>query len=436
MSMRLPGFLRSGRVRLIPLLVLLVHFCAPLAGAARLPADPARDPGPGLHRYRIRPESLPKPYATPSAVNPPRVVARPDHAILRAPPGFTVIEAAADFRMPRQMHLLPNGDLLLAESEIGQITLLRDADGDGRFEFRSPWVRGLDQPFGLALAEGFVYVGEIDRIIRFPWTSGESRAPGDGEVVVPTLTPRSSGGHWTRNLLWDPKERVIYVAVGSLGNVEEDEPNRAAILRFRPGATIPPGGFPLAIHASGLRNPVGLTLDPATGALWTCVNERDGLGDDLVPDYATKVEPGGFYGWPYAYIGRNPQPGFAEKRPDLVLRSLVPDVLFEAHSAALGIVFYNGTAFPPRYRGGAFVTHHGSWNRKERVGYRVVYLPFSAGRATGEYEDFLVGWSDPGAAPRVWGRPVGVLVDRDGSLLVSDDGGDRIWRIRYDGPAR
>lgn len=412
----------------------LIVAAVALVGAARLPPDAALDPGPGLFRYRIRVADLPKPYATPSAVNPPRVVPQPNGAILRAPPGFSVSEAGSGFRMPRQMILAPNGDIFLAESEIGQVTLLRDADGDGRFEFRSAWARGLDQPFGLALVEGHLYVGELDRITRFRYRPGEHKAPDEGEVAVPVLTPRSSGGHWTRNLAWDPTAKVVYVAVGSLGNLGEEEPHRAAILKFRPAAAVPPGGFPLVVHASGLRNPVGLALDPATGDLWTCVNERDGQEDDLVPDYATRVTPGGFYGWPYAYLGRNPQPGYADRRPDLVLKTLVPDVLFEAHSAALGLTFYTATAFPPRYRGGAFVAHHGSWNRKQRVGYKVVYLPFVNGRATGEYEDFLAGWSEAPDTPQVWGRPVGVLVDRDGSLLVSDDGGDRVWRIRYRNP--
>jgi glucose/arabinose dehydrogenase len=366
------------------------------------------------------------------------VVPKPNGAVLRVPPGFEVIEAAAGFDMARQMALAPNGDVFLSEPGANRVTVLRDADGDGRFEGRWTWSTDLDLPFGLAFAGDFLYVANTGSVVRFPYRPGETTATRGPEVVVRELPGRGFRQHWTRNLAYDAKAGRMYVSVGSASNLDEEEPHRAAILAFSmgtdgPGALVPPGGAELEIFASGLRNPVGLTLRPGTGDLWTCVNERDGLGDDLVPDYATRVEKGGFYGWPYAYIGPHPQPGFAEKRPDLVKRTLVPDVLFESHSAALGITFYDATAFPERYRGGAFVTHHGSWNRSRRVGYRVVFLPFRAGKAEGGYEDFLTGFGDDPERPEVWGRPVGVLVDRDGSLLVSDDGGEKVWRVRYRG---
>lgn len=399
--------------------------------AAAPPAGPV-DPYATLKRTWIRPADLPRPYATPSATNPPRVVPAPNGALPRVPPGFEVFEAAGDFALARTLALTPDGQVLLAESDAGRITLLLDADRDGRFEQRAPFAAGLDLPFGLAFADSFLYVGCTTEVVRFAWRPGDRHVRGDAEVVVPHLP---AGGHWTRNLAWDAKRRLMFVSVGSAGNINEEDAQRAAILAFEPNGAVPRGGYPLRVYASGLRNPVGLTLQPATGDLWTCVNERDGLGDALVPDYATRVTPGGFYGWPYSYIGRNPQPGFAEKRPDLVLKALTPDVLFEAHSAALGLVFYDGTAFPAHFRGGAFVTHHGSWNRARRVGYKVVYLPVQEGNATGWYEDFLTGFSDAPDKPEVWGRPVGLLVDRDGSLLVSDDGGERVWRVRYRGTA-
>lgn len=409
--------------------LLLLAAALALSGAAAPRAAPAT-PATPLPRTWIRPADLPKPYATPSATNPPRVVPVPNGALPRVPPGFEVFEAAAGFQLARTLALTPDGQVLLVESDAGRITLLLDADKDGRFEERATFAAGLDLPFGVAFADSFLYVGCTTEIVRFPYRRGDRHVRGDGEVVVPNIP---AGGHWTRNLAWDPKGRRMFLSVGSAGNINEDDPRRAAILAFQPNGPVPRGGYPPAVHASGLRNPVGLALDPATGDLWTCVNERDGLGDELVPDYATRVTAGGFYGWPYSYIGRNPQPGFAQKRPDLVLKALVPDVLFEAHSAALGIAFYDGAQFPDHFRGGAFVTHHGSWNRRKRVGYKVVYLPMENGRAAGWYEDFLTGFSDGPDKPEVWGRPVGLLVDRDGSLLVSDDGGERVWRVRYRG---
>lgn len=386
-----------------------------------------------LRSYHFRSTDLPKPNATPSAVNPARVVARSEGNLLSLPPGFEAFEAASGFRMPRQMARLPNGDIALAESDAGRITFLRDADGDGRFEKRWAWLEGIDRPFGIAPVDGYVYVAATDRVLRCRYSPGDTIYRDEPEFVA-WLSPGGYNAHWTRNLLYDPTTNRMFVSVGSRSNVGEEEAMRAAVHVFTVPTVIPEDGVTLDLFASGLRNPVGLAREPVTGTVWTCVNERDGLGDDLVPDYATGLVAGGFYGWPYSYIGNNPQPGaLSAKRSDLVARALVPQVLFESHSAALGIDFYTGTAFPEHYRGGAFVAHHGSWNRSRRTGYKVVYLPFVDGKATGGYEDFMVGFNPDAARSEVWGRPVGILMDDDGSLLVSDDGGDVVWRVRYRG---
>jgi glucose/arabinose dehydrogenase len=399
-----------------------------------LPTRLERDAvAPGLHRYHLSAADLPAPRATPSAVNPPRVVPRPNGARVSLPPGFEAIVAADGFSTPRELTLAPNGDVVLAESGADRVLVLRDADGDGRFERRFTWFDDIEGPFGLAVTATHLYVAGTDRILRFRYAPGDT-APAAPPEYVAALTGGGYRQHWTRNLLYDAATNRMYVTVGSRTNADEEEPIRAAVHTFVVPETLPDGGVALDLYASGLRNPVGLAREPVTGTIWTAVNERDGLGDDLVPDYATGLVPGGFYGWPYAYIGPNPHPGeLGAKRPDLVEKTLVPDVLFESHSAALGIEFYTHTAFPERWRGGAFVALHGSWNRSRRTGYKVVYLPFENGRATGAYEDFMVGFSADPDAPEVWGRPVGILVDDDGTLLVSDDGGDVLWRVRYTG---
>lgn len=403
------------------------------AGGATAGSATTTDPGPGLYRHHFSADDLAAPRATPSAVNPPRVVPRPNGARVVLPPGFTADIAAEEFDTPREMALAPNGDVFLAESGADRVVVLRDADGDGRLERRWTWFEDVEGPFGIAFTPAHVYIAGTDRILRFPYAPGDTVAKGAPEYVA-ALTGGGYRQHWTRNLLYDASTNRMYVTVGSRSNADEEEPIRAAVHSFAIPDRLPADGIPLELYASGLRNPVGLAREPVTGTIWTCVNERDGLGDDLVPDYATGLVPGGFYGWPYAYIGPNPHPGdLGTKRPDLVAKTLVPDVLFESHSAALGIEFYTHTAFPARWRGGAFVAHHGSWNRSRRTGYKVVYLPFTNGRSTGGYEDFMAGFSTDPDAPEVWGRPVGILVDDDGSLLVSDDGGHLLWRVRYTG---
>jgi glucose/arabinose dehydrogenase len=288
----------------------------------------------------------------------------------------------------------------------------------------------IQAPFGLAFHDGFLYVGNTGSIVRYKYANGDLQAQGEPEQLLEMPT----GGHSTRNILFNRAGTKMYIAVGSRSNNDAGEDcRRAAILEFNPDGS----GF--RVYASGIRNPVGLTLQPGTDTIWTAMNERDNLGDDLVPDYATSVKEGGFYGWPYAYIGSNYDPRYVGSFPDLVKRAIVPDVLFPAHSAALGITFYTGTQFPQRYRNGAFVALHGSWNRSVASGYKVVFFPLTNGKP-GPIEDFFGGFlantGEDSSQIEVWGRPVGVTVARDGALLVSDDAGNRIWKISAGRPSR
>jgi glucose/arabinose dehydrogenase len=313
--------------------------------------------------------------------------------------------------------------------------VLRDADGDNKPEVKETFAGdGLRQPFGIAFYPPntpnptHVYVANTDSVVRFPYKNGDTKAPGPAETIVGDLPGGGYNQHWTRNVIFKPDGSKMYVSVGSQGNIAEEEEKRAAILEYNPD------GSGYRVFASGLRNPVGLAFNPVDGALWTAVNERDGLGDGLVPDYAARVQEGKFYGWPYTYIGTNDQPDFKD-RPDLADKTVVPDVLFGAHAAALGIQFYDGNLFPANYRNSAFVALHGSWNRADRYGYKIVRIPVGPdGKATsGGYEDFVTGWkTDDG---QVWGRPVDVAVDKQGGLLITDDGAGKIYRVLYGKPA-
>jgi glucose/arabinose dehydrogenase len=378
-------------------------------------------------RYEIRPEDLPPPGATDSATNPPIVVERPADAPFNLPPGFRIELCAADFENPRWMALAPNGDVFVADSKADRVHLLRDANADGRMDERHVFAEDLNQPFGMAFYENYFYVANTDSVVRFPYHAGQPRAEGEPQKIA-DLPGRGYNQHWTRNLIFRPDGRKMYVTVGSASNVSvEEEPMRAAVTEFNPDGT------EKRIYAAGLRNPVGLAFQPGTETLWAAVNERDGLGDDLPPDYLTSVRDGGFYGWPYSYIGKNVDPRRAGERPDLVAQSIVPDLLIESHSAALGLVFYDGQMFPQEYRGDAFVALHGSWNRSRRSGYKVIRVPFANGRPEGFYEDFVTGWLPDDGSRTVWGRPVGLLVLKDGSLLISEDGNNTIWRVTYAG---
>jgi glucose/arabinose dehydrogenase len=384
---------------------------------------------PASTQYEIKPENLPPPNATPSALKLPKVVPMPQGTTMALPPGFemtTYVEGGLE--EPRWLALAPNGDVFLAESKAGRITILRDANNDGKPEERIAFATGLSQPFGMAFLRDYLYVANTDSVVRFKYKPGQTKAEGPPEKVA-DLPGKGYRQHWTRNIIFSPDGSKMYVSVGSETNVDvEPDPRRAAISEYNPDGTNH------RIYASGLRNPVGLAFYPGTRALWTTVNERDGLGDDLVPDYATAVKEGGFYGWPYSYIGQNKDPRRTEGRDDLVSRAIVPDLLIQAHSAALGIVFYEGSMFPQEYRGDAFVALRGSWNRAKRTGYKIIRIPFKNGRPAGGYTDFIKGWSPDENSNDVYGRPVGLLVLKDGSMLITDDGANKIWRVSYAKP--
>ena len=373
-----------------------------------------RSDAPGVRRH-IAPDALPAPYATGASSRSPEVISQPRQALPLVPAGFSVSLFASGLDLPRTMRTAPNGDVFLAESGAGNILVYT---GQRSRVFAS----NLTQPFGIAFwppgpSPSFVYVAETNRVVRFPWPNG-----GAPEVIVPSLP---EGGHWTRDIAFSPDGARMFVSVGSATNVmtgvgPDAEQGRADVLSFAPD------GSDRRVFASGLRNCSGEAIQPATGALWCVVNERDGLGDDLPPDYATAVKEGGFYGWPWFYIGDHPDP----RHKGIAARPvIVPDVLIQPHSAPLGIAFYDNTAFPPDYRGDAFVALHGSWNRSKRTGYKVIRVRFENGRPTGEYDDFLTGFVSSDRS--VWGRPVGVTVAADGALLVSEDGNGTIWRIAY-----
>jgi glucose/arabinose dehydrogenase len=341
---------------------------------------------------------------------------------LKLPPGFKISVFAAGLDDPRHMLQAANGDVILSEPGAGRITILRDANHDGVAEQRFTFASNLDNPYGLAFHDGWLYIGNQDAVVRLRYTPGATRAEGAPQRLAP-LPP---GGHPTRGILFNRNGTKMYVSIGSASNVSAGEPpERAAIVEFNPD------GSGKRIFASGLRNPVGMAWEPATGALWTAVNERDNLGDDLVPDYVTDVRDGGFYGWPYAYLGQHEDPRRAGERRDLVARTIVPAVLIQSHSAPLGIAFYEGDMFPADFKGSAFVGLHGSWNRSRRTGYKIIRIPFRNGKPTGGYDDFAVGWMTNELSRNVWGRPVDLLVLSDGSLLISDDGAGKVWRVTY-----
>src|SRR5436189_503575 len=380
---------------------------------------------PVMHHYDIRAAQLPRPFATSSAGNPPRVVKRPASAKLYAPPGFHIELWATGFGEPRNMILAPNGDVFVACMAGLEVDVLRDTNGDGKPDKRSVFYDGLNRPFGLAFRDNALYVGNTDAIVRFDYKAGQLVANGDPTPVAPL--PR--GGHATRNVLFNRDGSKMYVAVGSASNVDDEtgEPRRAAITEFNPD------GRGARVFASGLRNPIALAWNPVNGTLWTTVNERDGLGDDLVPDYITEVKAGAFYRWPFSYIGKHVGPRRAGEHPELVARAIVPSLLIESHSAPITMAFYTGKMFPARYRNGTFVALHGSWNRHRRTGYKIIFVPFTNGQPSGGYDDFVVGWAPSPDSEDVWGRPAGLLVLPDGSLLIADDGSDVIWRVTYDG---
>ncbi len=380
---------------------------------------------------------LPAPFATPSARNNSKVIGWPQGKMPTPAPGFEVSLFADKLDNPRQAYVLPNGDILVVEAtrewpgradrpekSANRITLFRDSNQDGKPDVRETFLTGLNMPHGMAVIGNWFYVGNTDGLVRYPYKPGQAKI--DGKPVKILDLP--AGGHYTRNLIADPAGKKLYIAVGSSSNVDEDradakDPRRAAILEINPD------GSAMRVFAGGLRNPVGMDWEPSTKTLWTVVNERDLLGDDLVPDYLTSVKDGAFYGWPYSYFGQNEDPRKKGQRPDLVAKAIKPDYALGSHTAALGLAFYDAGTFPQRYRGGAFIGMHGSWNRSKMVGYRVAFIPFANGKPSGPMEDILTGFIASESKFEAYGRPVGVTVTPDGSLLVADDSGDKVWRV-------
>lgn len=377
-----------------------------------------------LRHYDIKVTDLPQPEVLTGPRNQSRVIPRPEGAQLTLPPGFRIdVFAEGDLQQPRSMALASNGDVFVSESQANRVSILRDSNGDGRVDERFVFATGLTRPYGLAFWRDYLYVGNTNGLVRFKYKAGQTKAEGDPEKLAELP---GGPGHWTRNVIFNQAGTKMYVAVGSGSNVNAGEPEiRAAISEFNPDGT----GH--RIFASGTRNPVGLAWNPATKQLWAAVEERDLIGDELVPEYVTAIKEGAFYGWPYAYLGQHEDPRRKGERPDLVAKAIVPDVLIQAHSAVLGMVFYEGKSFPADYRGDAFVALHGSWNRTLRTGYKIIRIKFKNGKPVGGYDDFVTGWMLGEDKAEVWGRPVSLLVLKDGSLLITDDGGQKIWRVSY-----
>jgi len=409
---------------------------------------------------------LPEPYATESVTKHPKVIGWPEGKKPQAPEGFRVEAFVRDIENPRWLYVLPNGDVLVAQSRTlpkpkkdedqpksepkkkeeekkkegmkksktvtgdspNKITLLRDSDGDGKPEKQETFLEGLKQPLGMALVDDRLFVAATDAVMLYPYEEGQTKILVEGKKII-DLPAGGYNNHWTRNVIASPDGKKLYISVGSASNVAEhgtaEEMLRANILEINPDGTA------LRVFASGLRNPVGMDWEPTSGKLWTAVNERDGLGDDLVPDYITSVQEDGFYGWPYSYFGSHEDPRLKGERPDLVKKTIVPDLALGSHTASLGLAFCDSKTFPKKYQGGAFIGQRGSWNRSKFVGYRVAFVSFEDGKPAGDAEDFLTGFIANDS--EVYGRPVGVAIAKDGSLLVADEPANVIWRVSYTG---
>ena len=393
-----------------------------LAAGAAFAAD---HPG---QRFLISPASLPKPYATPAVGNESTNIPRPPGTMPDVPKGFAVSVFAENLTNARWMAVAPNGDVFLAEPSAGKVTLLRDSNGDGKADVSTSFIGGMDQPHGLALHQGYLYVSDLRGVWRIPYKGGETMAMAAPQKVTNPRNLRPRGNHWTRDIAFGPDD-ALYLGFGSRDNVSDFKPG-AQIFRIDAAGN-------MSEFAGGIRNAVGLAFYPGSDTLFVSVNERDGLGDGLPPDYLTSVKPGGFYGYPYAYTGAHPDPDWGKKRPDMVAKSITPDVLFQAHSAPTGLVFYTGANFPAEYKNDAFVSPHGSWNSGQPTGYKVVRVHFQNGKPVGGYENFVTGfWDGAGGGDtpqRVMGRPAGLAIAKDGSLLIADDAANVIWRVRYTG---
>lgn len=421
------------------------------AAASSLAFDPSSLPDQKLgERISIKPEDLPPPKTGP-VVSARSLLVPYQAQTPHVPEGFTVTLFASGLAHPRRLLVLPNGDVIVAEQKVGYLTLLRDENGDGKADWSERHAEGFNAPYGLAWRDNHILVADQDGIWQVPHRLGalrpglgavqqqvaevpqEARKPSPSIAGEEMITPKGVfgivQGHANRHLAIDPNSGALFVGVGSSGNIGVEPEPKATIQRFESN------GSGQSTYASGMRNPTALAFHPETGELFAVVQERDGLGDRLPPDYLTHVEKGAFYGWPYAYIGPHPQPGFAELRPDKVQASVTPDLLFQAHSSLLDIVFYTGEQFPAEYRGSAFIALKGSWNRSEPTGYKIGRVPFSNGRPAGFYENFMTGFWVAGRSPaEVWGRPAALAVMKDGSLLVADDTAGTIWRVSYSQP--
>jgi len=440
---------RSLSLRLAGLFLAPAILSIPAAPAATPPADTAKPTLTGqaaftdyLHespgtRRKVTVADLPAPDPAESVDNGAHMVPRPEGVMPVAPKGFKVELYTTGLDNPRLIRTAPNGDLFLAESQTGKIKIFRGVKPDGTAKQVSEFATGLNLPFGINFYPAgpnpkWVYVGNTDAILRFPYQNGDLVARGPAETLfeVPGGGHLRGGGHWTRDLAFSKDGTKLFVSVGSLSNVDDadthpNEFHRADVLEYTPE-----GKF-IKIYASGIRNCVGETINPITGELWCSTNERDGLGNNLVPDYVTHVQEDGFYGWPWFYMGGHQDPRHEGKHPELQAKVITPDILLNPHFASLEMLFYEGNQFPAAYHGDGFAAEHGSWNRKVRSGYEVIRLPMKDGHATGEYEDFLTGFVLPNGD--VWGRPVGVTVAADGSLFVTDDGSKSIWHVSYTG---
>jgi len=367
---------------------------------------------------------LPPPFQSKSAGNGPSSAKPPEGFLPIVPAGFRVNVFARDFKVPRFLAVAPSGDIFVADTGAGQVLVLRDPQHTGGAQQREVFASDLSRPFGIAFHEEYVYVGNTNAVVRFKYDPRTSKRTGEMEKIL-ELPP--GGGHFTRTIAFSADGTKLYVSVGSSSNIEiERDERRAAVL------VCDIDGKNQRVFASGLRNAVGLGIEPATGAVWVAVNERDEMGDDLPPDYFTSLKDGGFYGWPYSYIGSNPDPRVKPQRPELVAKAIIPDVLLGAHVAPLQFAFYTGMQFPTQYRGGAFIAEHGSWNRAARNGYQVAFVGFKDGKAVEDPVPFLTGMVPDPNGKRVNGRPVGVAVAQDGALLVSDDGAGLIYRVSYE----
>jgi len=412
---------------------LFAGFLAPAFGQAPSPNSAVRVTGPA---DRI---VLPQTVAPSGEPKQRKVIGWPAGRMPTAPAGFRVTLFAEGFTLPRWLYVLPNGDVLVSEvgngpdraalRGAGKVYLLRDADRDGKAEVKEVFVSGLDRPFGMTLIGNRFYVANTGALLMFPYQRGQTQLAGSGEKIL-DLIP--DGVHWTRTLTAKPDGSKIYVSVGSETDWSEDAPDklppeRAAIWEVNPD------GSGKRVFATGIRNAIGMGWAPGTSTLWATVNERNNLGDDLPPDYFTSIRDGGFYGWPFAYWGTHEDPRAKVKRPDVVSKSIRPDYAMGGHASPLGLAFSTGTSFPQQYRGGAFIAFHGSSNRSSFVGYNVSYIPFVSGRPSGDPQEFLTGFVSSADAGEVFGRPVGLAVGGDGSLLVVDDGTNRIWQVTYTG---